>query len=200
MFIDRPVNGMLKQEEQRTNLTSTFKHTGRYDDLVTYEIEGSWVAAESGDAIVYTLTPDDTTEPVVTLTVNKDGSAVYAPEGGEEVKMHSLTGPAAVWNFVGDGPEVSGAVTKLTLSVLNDGSAVLNVEAFGTVLQLDQGTWEQVNEYTFKAILDNAGEVESELIDSTPSFNISIPGTQIGDVESTLAIVLPEEGGEEAAE
>ncbi len=290
--------------DEKTSTLQLF-HTGRYSDLVNYEIEGSWVAAEDGDAIVYTLTPDDETESVVVLTVNADGTATYAPDGGEEIAMKSLSEAAVVYNFVGEGPEVSDGVTAaLTLSILDDGTAKLDADAFGNVLtidqgtwervndytfkvkmdlageveselvdstptfnitetgsqlgdfdaslaidlsaseevsevfsfagegpevsegtkanivltiyndgsakvtadafgqmiDLDQGTWEQVNEYTFKAILDNAGEVESELIDSTPSFNISIPGTQIGDVESTLAIVLPEEGGEEAAE
>ena len=186
----------LVGDEDKTS-TLQILHTGRYDDLVAYEIEGSWAAAEEGDAIVYTLTPDDGTESVVKLTVNSDGTAVYAPEGGDEVTMHSLTGPKAVWNFKGDGPEVSeGVKCALTLALMDDGSAQLDADAFGNILTIDQGSWEQVNEHTFKVKMDLAGEVESELVDSTPTFNLSLTGSQLGDFEASLPIDLSEMGGE----
>ena len=128
----------LVGDDDRTSTLQIF-HTGRYDDLVNYEIEGDWTASEEGDAIVYTLTPDDKTESVVKLTVNGDGTAVYAPDGGDEVAMHSLTGPSAVWNFNGDGPEVAEGVTcALTLSLMDDGSAQLDADAFGNILTIDQ--------------------------------------------------------------
>ena len=190
----------LVGDDDRTSTLQIF-HTGRYDDLVNYEIEGDWTASEEGDAIVYTLTPDDKTESAVKLTVNGDGTAVYAPDGGDEVAMHSLTGPSAVWNFIGDGPEVAEGVTcALTLSLMDDGSAQLDADAFGNILTIDQGTWEQVNEYTFKVTMDLAGEVESELVDSTPTFNLSLTGSQLGDFEASLPIDLSGMAEEEVTE
>nr|AHF23993.1 hypothetical protein [uncultured bacterium Contig16] len=190
----------LVGDDDRTSTLQIF-HTGRYDDLVAYEIEGSWAASEEGDAIVYTLTPDDETESAVKLTVNKDGSAVYAPEGGDEVAMHSLTGPAVVWNFKGDGPEVSeGVKCALTLSMMDDNTVKLDADAFGNILTIDQGTWEQVNDYTFKIKMDLAGEVESELVESTPTFNIKETGSQLGDFEASLPIDLSGMTGGEVTE
>lgn len=167
-------------------------HTGRYQDLVDMEIEGTWTMEQGADATTYTLTPDDDTDTGAVVVVNNDGTAVYTPDGGDAVEMKQA-GASMTSSFAGDGPEVSGAVTSVVLEMYSDGTAKVNISAFGTVMPLDEGTWEAENEYTFKFSLGTAGELTSELgEEGLPTVHYVQAGSQVGDLDVVLTYVMPE--------
>ncbi len=167
-------------------------HTGRYQDLVDMEIEGTWTMEQGTDATTYTLTPDDDTDTGAVVVVNNDGTAAYTPDGGVAVEMKQA-GAVLQSSFAGEGPEVSGAVTTVTLEMYSDGTAKASISAFGTVMPLDEGTWEAENQYTFKFNLAAAGEITSELGEAgLPTVHLVLAGTQLGDLDVVLTYVMPE--------
>lgn len=167
-------------------------HTGRYQDLVGMEIEGTWTMEEGADGTTYTLTPDDSTDTGAVVVVRNDGTATYTPEVGDAVEMKQA-GATLQSSFAGEGPEVSGAVTTVTLEMYSDGTAKASVSAFGTTMPLDEGTWEAENQYTFKFNLAAAGEITSELGEAgLPTVHLVLAGTQLGDLDVVLTYVMPE--------
>lgn len=171
-------------------------HNGRYQDLVNMEVEGSWTVAEGADGNTYTLTPDDPEEAGATLVMAADGStAVYTPTEGDAVNMTTVTGPKETGSFAGDGPAVTEEATALiTMHMYEDGTAKATMSAFGTEMDLDQGTWEAENEYTFIFKMGAAGEMTSELGEaSLPTIHYVQAGTQIGDLDVVLTYVMPEQ-------
>ena len=167
-------------------------HTGKYDDLVDMMVEGTWTMEQGADGITYTLTPDDSTDTGAVVVVNNDGTASYTPDGGEAVEMKKA-GAVLTGSFAGEGPEVSGAVTTVTLEMYSDGTAQANVSAFGTVMPLDDGTWEAENQYTFHFNLTSGGEITSELGEAgLPTVQLVLEGTMVGDLDVVLTYVMTE--------
>lgn len=167
-------------------------HTGRYQDLVDMEIEGTWTMEQGADGTTYTLTPDDSADTGAVAVVNHDGTASYTPDGGETIEM-KRAGAVLTGSFAGEGPEVSGAVTEVTLEMYSDGTAQANISAFGTVMPLDAGTWEAENQYTFNFNLGTAGEITSELGEAgLPTVHLVLAETMVGDLDVVLTYVMPE--------
>lgn len=167
-------------------------HTGKYDDLVDMMVEGTWTMEQGADATTYTLTPDDSADTGAVVVVNNDGTASYTPDGGEAVEMKKA-GAALAGSFAGEGPEVSDAVTTVALEMYSDGTAQANISAFGTVMPLDEGTWEAENMYTFHFNLSLAGEITSELGEAgLPTVHLVLAGTMVGDLDVVLTYVMPE--------
>lgn len=171
-------------------------HNGRYQDLVNMEIEGSWTVAEGADGNTYTLTPDDPEEVGATVVISADGSTVvYTPTEGDAVNMTTVSGPTATGSFAGEGPAVTDDANALiTLYMYDDGTAKATMSAFGTEMDLDQGTWEAENEYTFNFKMSAAGEMTSELgEEGLPTVHYVQAGTQIGDLDVVLTYVMAEQ-------
>ena len=173
-------------------------HNGRYQDLVNMEVEGSWTVEEGTDGHTYTLTPDDPTDTGAVVTISPDGqAATYTPDEGDVVEMKDAkeAGPALTGSFSGEGPEVTeGTAAIISLYMYDDGSAKSTMSAFGTEMDLDQGTWEAVNQYTFSFKMSSAGEMVSELGEAgLPEIHYVHAGTQIGDMDVILTYVMEAE-------
>jgi len=173
-------------------------HNGRYQDLVNMEVEGSWTVEEGADGHTYTLTPDDPTDIGAVVTISTDGAAAtYTPDEGDAVEMKDAkeAGPALTGSFSGEGPEVTeGTAAIISLYMYDDGSAKSTMSAFGTEMDLDQGTWEAVNQYTFSFKMSSAGEMISELGEAgLPEIHYVHAGTQIGDMDVILTYVMEAE-------
>lgn len=168
-------------------------HTGRYQDLVGMEIEGTWTMEQGEDAVTYTLTPDDDTDTGAVVVVNNDGTATYTPDGGDPVEMKQA-GATLTGSFTGEGPEVSGATTSVALEMYSDGTAKASISAFGTDMPLDEGTWESEDDSTFKFILSTAGDLTSEPgEDGTPTVHYVQAGSPVGDLDVVLTYAAAEE-------
>lgn len=170
-----------------------FNHNGRYQDLVNMEVEGSWTVEEGADANTYTLTPDDPTDTGAVVAISKDGAtATYTPSEGDAIEMKAVTGPTQTGSFSGEGPEVTeGTPAIITVYMYDDGTAKSTMSAFGTEMDLDQGTWEAENEYTFNFKMSAAGEMKSELGEAgLPEIHYVHAGSQIGDLDVVLTYVM----------
>jgi len=87
-----------------------------------------------------------------------------------------------------------GTAAIISLYMYDDGSAKSTMSAFGTEMDLDQGTWEAVNQYTFSFKMSSAGEMMSELGEAgLPEIHYVHVGTQIGDMDVILTYVMEAE-------
>lgn len=81
--------------------TITLYHNGSYLDMVNMMVEGTWSMEESQEGYRFVLTPESDTDTAATLSVSGDkATAVYQPDGGEEVRMHNKASAGAAVSMV----------------------------------------------------------------------------------------------------
>ncbi len=182
--------------DEDATCTVTIYHNGRYMDLVGMMVEGTWAMEEQEDGTrVYTLTPEDDTDTPAVLTVAADGAtAHYVNEDDEEMDMSAAsTGPAVSYTMTGVYPFMEGVDAAMTLSMYEDGTCALVADVFGNTATLDSGAWSLGEDgFTFSFTFVKAGEASSELNMETyaPELHYTQAGTDLGDVDVTLALVV----------
>ena len=173
------------------DVTSTIQinHNHTYTDLVAAMIEGKWVA-ENGEngGLKYVLTPYDKTDTPAVLEVSSDKlTAVYTAEGEDPIKM-SIPQPAVtlVQAFEGTSPTSYGKNAPITIECMSDDTFTVTMAIFGNSQVIDQGKWSvnAAHKYTFNC--DNAGTIESKIVDRKINVEYALAGTKLGDITSTL--------------
>jgi hypothetical protein len=171
-------------------------HNQNYTDLVNTMIEGTW-AISSGDAAsgyTYALTPNDASDTAATLAVSADRmAAAYTPAGGEEREMvnAAANGPQVQFVFTGTQTlESIGGDADLTLSLYDDGAAVLEIDIYGTKAVIDQGAFTKVNDYTFGVTFETVGYIESAIDFETTIITLQYKGSieNVGDIDAILTL------------
>ena len=176
--------------------TMTLYHNGRYMDLVSMMVEGTWAMSQHEDGSrVYTLTPDDELDTPAVFTVSADSkTAHYVNEDGEEMDMvNTAAGAEAALILKGSYAFMEGLNADLTLSCMEDGTCELLVDVFGNVAALDQGTWSMGEDgFTINFVFEVTGEKSTVLNMETFAVELQYQqaGTAIGDVDCTLAVVV----------
>lgn len=175
------------------DVTSTIQinHNHTYTDLVLAMVEGTWEAEKAADGSVsYRLTPNDKTDTPATLVIAADKkTAVYTADGDAAINM-SVPKPAVTvaYTFEGTTPTSYGRDASLTLELMSDGTATLTSSIFGSVGQMDAGTYTVVGGYKFTINFDKAGQILSNMVDRVVTIDYKQNGTQLGDLASTLTV------------
>ena len=180
--------------------TLSLYHNGTYMDLMGMIVEGTWeIASNDENGLVINLKPEYDTDTPATVTVSADrATAVYTPKGGAAVNLTNTAAAApevsVVFTFAGEVPVpgMEGVNAPATLSVYDDGTCVLNLDIFGTVMELDAGTWTMgADGMSLVFTFGIAGEITS-VLDMT-TFAVTVPyvatGTIAGDVDVVLNMV-----------
>lgn len=175
--------------------TLTLYHNGRYTDLVSMLVEGTWTMAEGTDGYEYTLTPDsDTDTGAVAAVSNDEQTCTYTPEGGEAVSMTNVkaSGPAVQMSMTGTTP-IPGQDTEADImgSLYDDGTVKVAASAFGSEIELDAGTWSMGEDgFTITFQFDNAGELVSALGESGAALQYVSASEMLGDIDVQLVITI----------
>lgn len=177
--------------------TLTFYHNGRYMDLVSMMVEGSWTMAEGAGGYEYTLTPDsDSDTGAVVAVASDEQTCTYTPEDGEAVSMTNVrvSGPAETMTMTGTTP-IPGQETQADIkgSLYDDGTVRVVASAFGSEIELDAGTWSMGDDgYTVTFQFDNAGELVSSLGGSGAALQYVAASEMLGDIDAELVIAIAE--------
>ena len=142
--------------------TVALNHDGRYVDMMEMMVEGTWEMKETDDGYEFALTPDsDSDTPAVVKAAKDQMTATYTAEGGEAVELTCTNKELpAVAKFAGEGPEVmEGTKAELTLVLYEGGKAKVTIGIPGTVMDLEEGTWEAAGS-DYKVTLPS-GEITS---------------------------------------
>lgn len=175
--------------------TVALGHNMTYVDMMLYFIDGSWSMAD-GDAgaMVYTLTPFDTSEDTVTLTVSADtASAIYQDAAGDEYALINtkLTGPKLA--YLGTGVQsvaAYGADAAVTLSMYDDNSCEIVLSIFGSAAPIDAGSYTMNADYSISFELDNAGALTAALNMESRAIELQYANaeTKVGAVDCLMTI------------
>lgn len=177
--------------------TLTFYYNGRYMDLVSMMVEGSWTMAEGAGGYEYTLTPDsDSDTGAVVAVASDEQTCTYTPEDGEAVSMTNVraSGPAETMTMTGTTP-IPGQETQADIkgSLYDDGTVRVVASAFGSEIELDAGTWSMGDDgYTVTFQFDNAGELVSGLGESGAALQYVAASEMLGDIDAELVIAIAE--------
>ena len=132
---------------------------------------------------VFNGSPNGDIDCELLLTENADAQASDA----EPVVEHTLSGDFEVENY-----EFGMLKYEITGNLLSDGTVQLTVSAYGNEQALDQGTWGmEENGYTVKFVLDNAGEILSDLNFETYEVTVHYvlaDREEIGDIDAVLLL------------
>ncbi len=178
--------------------TLTLYHNGTYMDLVNMMVEGTWTMAETGSGYEYTLTPNSDSDMAAVLTVSSDKlTASYAPAEGDSVIMSNVSeaGPKVFQTMAGAIPipgQEEGVNADLICLLFDDGTCTVTAAAFGQDMPMDAGTYTMgADGFTITFQFDTAGEIVSALNPELGQVTIQYvqAGTNLGDVDTTLAIV-----------
>lgn len=171
-------------------------HDGSYVDMVDSMVEGKWSMENADSGMKCVLTPDLESDPGAVITISDDlTSAVYVPDGGEEINLvnTAAAGPKEAMLLSGSAPiaGVEGMEAELTGALYEDGTCVLNASAGGMEVLLDSGTYSMGEDgFTVTFQFDQAGEVVSYIGDAGAMIDYVQAGTAIGDVNTALVISL----------
>lgn len=179
--------------------TVALEHNGSYTDLVSMMVQGKWVMAEGADgAYEFTLTPNDSTDVGAKLVVAADKmTATYTSDDGAvtmEMVNVSSTGPKLQYQLKGLfnlGEGVGDA--DVLLDMYDDGNCTIYMTAFGSVMDLDKGTYAiGADGYTITCNFQLAGEISSYLSDAGVSLDYVQAGSTFGDLNIKLDFVAVE--------
>ncbi len=189
--------------EEKTS-TLTLYHNGRYMDMVNMMVEGTWSMAEAAEGYEYTLTPDSSSDTGAVVAVAADeATATYTPEGGEAVAMVSTVsaGPKAAMEMKGTTPIPGQEVeAEVVGQLFDDGNVKVTASAFGSVFDLDEGTWTMGEDgYTITFQFKNAGELVSGLGEAGAVLQYKVTSEIMGEVDTELVISIVESGEPKAA-
>ena len=176
------------------DVTSTIQinHNHSYTDLVAAMIEGTWTSSQSADgSITFDLTPYDSLDTPATLVVSADKkTATYTADGEDPIEMGiPLPDVTTEYSFQGKTPTAYGRDADLVLDCLSDGTFTLTISVFGNSQTLDQGTWSVNAAHKFTFNCDNAGTIESTIVDRNVHVSYSTTHAQLGELSSDLALV-----------
>lgn len=130
---------------------------GTYNDMVVFAVDGTWAMTGEG---VYTLTPESESDDGAVVTLQADGSYLYASDSGEEMVLNLVQEVETAYTFTGKIPFMDSEA-DVTIEAMTDGTCVVTMAAFGTEMPIDQGTWTE-SDFTFTFTFDTAGEAVSE--------------------------------------
>ena len=187
--------------------TSTLQlsHNGTYIDLMSYIIEGKWemIAREDG-GYDYALTPDDPAEQLASLSVSVDRkSAVYTDAEGTEYELVNEEANQAALLYIGTGVQTFEALAsdaEFSLSMYDDGTAVLDMSLFGSNGRLDEGTYTMNEDHSITFEFDTAGTQTAVLNMETFQSELNYTRThdQLGEINVILVLGRPEAEAEAA--
>ncbi len=184
-------------EEDATSTVALY-HNGRYLDMVNMMVEGSWTMAKTEEGYEFTLTPDSESDTAAVLEVTDDfATASYTPDGGAAVALvnNKEAGPEVSYTLTGTIaiPGQDGTEAELTGKLYADGTVTLTASAFGTDMDIDEGTYTVDESYVYTFEFDHAGELISTFGDAGAELTYIQTGHEIfGDIEEVLVIGLPE--------
>ena len=167
--------------------TIALYHTGRYLDMVNFMIEGTYT--KDGD--VYTLTPDSDSDSAATVTVNGDGTCTYAPEGGDEVVLNVIGDVSVLYTYAAIGAVDLGdnGTADLFIEMNSDNTVRVYVTAFGTEMDIDDGTYEITDTYAIVLHCTNAGDITGA--DYGGAVQYVQAGTSVGDIDAECTMYNP---------
>lgn len=175
--------------------TSTLQicHNKTYVDLVGAMIEGTWTVDKNADGgLDYTLTPNDSTDTGAVVSTSADKkTCTYTPDGGEAVAMSSASaGSEVAYTFTGKHTIAAyNMEADVVMELYTDNTCKATVSLQGSSIDLVAGTYE-LNGYKFHFTFDNGTEADSNVDGSgTMTVQLTVAGTQAGDVDSTLTLV-----------
>ncbi len=187
--------------------TVGLNHNKTYTDMMVYYIDGNWAISDGEDgAKIYTLTPFDETEDVVTLTVAADQkSAVYTDAEGTKTEMTNAVAEGPKAAYVGNGTfhvDAYNADAAVTATLYDDSTCEIVAALYGNAATIDQGTYTMNEDHSITFQLDNVGEVVAKLDMSvmTIVLNYANAETPLGAMEVALPIGRAEEPAAEEAQ
>ncbi len=165
---------------------------GTYNDLAIFAVDGKW--AKTGDN-EYTLTPDSDTDNGAVVTMQEDGTFLYVSADGTEVVMNQVKEATVFQTFAGKIP-FNGSEADVTILVMDDGTCVVNMSAFGAEVPIDKGTYTFEAPATFTFTFEKAGEIASEFGGET-GVQVTYKCDSVAEiggaaVEAVCGVVLPE--------
>ena len=152
------------------------KHNGTFEDSIDEIIEGTWT--RDGESFVLT---DEESGESYTVTVQKDGTALYVGLNGEEITLISTAAPAKNVVLAFDG-QLAAAYGDMSghVDCYDDGTLALTIGYAGVNREIE-GSWALAEDYSKITFSFDGTEVEAPFDYASQTFSFEYPcsdGTQ----------------------
>lgn len=181
-------------------------HNRTYVDLVGMIVEGNWqIAPNSEGGYDYTLVNDEgVTDAVLSVSADAQTAVYTKADGSLTLNMVNAAPPVVeeAARYSGAMPTAYGADATVTMIMYVDNTVTVEIDIFGNVAALDEGTYAIAEDGTITFSFTNAGELTNEgntvhYVLANESMPVDVVLTKEG---AEVFLILAGEGGMAAYE